>query len=171
MADPTQVTVEVWQEFYTALGHTTSADRGLLPFRVWQFFDAMVDAVAAGDVARFVCAAGLVAHYVGDACQPLHGSYLADGAPATPTTPAVGAGVHSAYETAMVDAFSTEILAGLQATLTRRGAEQGPDRDRPRRRRRGRPAHGPHGQDDQARRPGRGLRADPGRQDDRRARP
>ena len=35
-------------------------------------------------------------------------------------------GVHSAYETAMVDAFSTEILAGLQATLTHRGAEQGP---------------------------------------------
>ena len=125
MADPTLVSVEAWQEFYSALGHTSSADRGLLPFRVWQFFDEMVDAVAAGDVARFVCAAGLVSHYVGDASQPLHGSYLADGAPATPTTPAVGAGVHSAYETAMVDSFSTELLAGLQATLTRRGAEQG----------------------------------------------
>ena len=40
--------------------------------------------------------------------------------------PAVGQGVHSAYESSMVDAFSTEILAGLQATLTHRGAEQGP---------------------------------------------
>ena len=126
MANPALVDVEAWQEFYSSLGHTDPADRGLLPFRVWQFFDEMVDAVAAGDAARFVCAAGLVSHYVGDASQPLHGSYLADGAPATPTTPAVGEGVHSAYETAMVDAYSTEILAGLQATLTHRGAEQGP---------------------------------------------
>jgi hypothetical protein len=67
-----------------------------------------------------------VSHYVGDASQPLHGSYLADGAPATPTSPAVGEGVHSAYDTAMVDAYAVEILAGLQATLTHRGAEQGP---------------------------------------------
>jgi hypothetical protein len=126
MANPALVTVEAWQEFYSSLGHTDPADRGLLPFRVWQFFDEMVAAVVAGDVTRFVCAAGLVSHYVGDACQPLHGSYLADGAPATPTTPAIGAGVHSAYETAMVDAYSAEILAGLQATLTHRGAEQGP---------------------------------------------
>ena len=126
LADPTVVNVEAWQEFYTSLGHTDPADRGLLPFRVWQFFDEMVDAVAAGDAARFVCAAGLVSHYVGDASQPLHGSYLADGVPATPTTPAQGQGVHSAYESAMVDAFAAEILTGLQATLTRRGAEQGP---------------------------------------------
>ena len=126
MANPALVSVEAWQEFYSSLGHTDPADRGLLPFRVWQFFDEMVEAVAAGDAARFVCAAGLVSHYVGDASQPLHGSYLADGAPATPTTPAVGEGVHSAYETAMVDAYATEILAGLQATLTHRGAEQGP---------------------------------------------
>ena len=92
MADPALVDVEAWQEFYTSLGHTDPADRGLLPFRVWQFFDEMVDAVAAGDAARFVCAAGLVSHYVGDASQPLHGSYLADGIPATPTTPAAGPG-------------------------------------------------------------------------------
>ena len=45
--------------------------------------------------------------------------------PRRPPRP-TGQGVHSAYETAMVDAFSTEILAGLQATLTHRGAEQGP---------------------------------------------
>ncbi len=125
MADPTLVDVEAWQEFYSSLGHSDPADRGLLPFRVWQFYDEMVDAAAAGDAARFVCAAGLVSHYVGDASQPLHGSYLADGVPATPTAPAQGQGVHSAYESSMVDAFSTEILAGLQATLTHRGAEQG----------------------------------------------
>ena len=125
MADPSLVAVEAWQDFYTSLGHTDPADRGLLPFRVWQFFDEMVDAVAAGDAVRFVCAAGLVSHYVGDASQPLHGSYLADGFPATSTSPASGQGVHSAYESSMVDAFSAEILTGLQATLDHRGAEQG----------------------------------------------
>ncbi len=128
MADPSLVDVEAWQEFYTSLDHVDPADRGLLPFRVWQFYDEMVDAVAAGDATRFVAAAGLLSHYVGDASQPLHGSYLADGIPGTATTPAVGQGVHSAYESAMVDAFSVEILAGLQATLTRRGAEQPPIR-------------------------------------------
>lgn len=126
MADLSRVSVEVWQEFYTAAGHTASADRGLLPFRVWQFFDEMVDAVAAGDVARFVCAAGVVSHYVGDAAQPLHGSYLADGFPATPTAPASGQGVHSAYESSMVDMFSAEIADGLRAALAHRGAEQLP---------------------------------------------
>ena len=125
MADPSQVDVEAWQEYYTSLGHTDPADRGLLPFRVWQFFDEMVDAAAAGDAARFVCAAGLVSHYVGDAAQPLHGSYLSDGIAATPTAPARGQGVHSAYESSMVDAFSAAILTGLQATLDHRGAEQG----------------------------------------------
>jgi hypothetical protein len=128
LADPSLVAVEAWQEFYGALGHIDPADRGLLPFRVWQFFDEMVDAVAAGDTPRFVAAAGLVSHYVGDASQPLHGSYLADGIPPTATTPAIGQGVHAAYESAMVDAFSLEITAGLQTTLTRRGAEQPPIR-------------------------------------------
>ena len=111
------VDVAVWQEFYTALGHTDSADRGLLPFRVWQFFDAMVDALQPTTPPDTSCAAGLMAHYVGDACQPLHGSHLADGAPATPTTPAVGEGVHSAYETAMVDHRSGEVLEGMLQAL------------------------------------------------------
>ena len=70
-----------------------------------------------GNVNRYLCAAGLLAHYVGDACQPLHGSMLADGYKDRPTTQTVnhrdgtteeveshlGAGVHSAYETAMID--------------------------------------------------------------------
>ncbi len=101
-----------WQAFYTGLGHTESADRGLLPFRVWQFFDAMVDALRRKDVTAYVCAAGLMAHYVGDACQPLHGSVLADGFP-----DGRGKGVHSAYETSMIDHHATEIVAGLQAAL------------------------------------------------------
>jgi hypothetical protein len=53
-----------------------------------------------------------MAHYVGDACQPLHGSVLADGFPDRR-----GKGVHSVYESSMIDHHATEIVAGLQAAL------------------------------------------------------
>ena len=59
--------------------------RGLLPFRVWQIFDEMVRFAKAGKVPEFVCAAGVMTHYLGDACQPLHISYLHDGDPERPT--------------------------------------------------------------------------------------
>jgi hypothetical protein len=36
---------------------------------------------ADGDVESFVCAAGIMSHYVGDACQPLHISFMFDGDP------------------------------------------------------------------------------------------
>lgn len=112
LEDVRHVDVDVWREFFDSTGHTGSADRGALPFRVWQFYDAMVAAVRAGDLTSYVCAAGLVAHYVGDACQPLHGSMLADGLP-----DGTGTGVHSAYETAMVDDHGTEIVAGITQAL------------------------------------------------------
>ncbi|GAA0990086.1 phospholipase C/P1 nuclease family protein [Subtercola frigoramans] len=112
MQDPANVNVAVWQEYYTSLGHTDPGDRGLLPFRVWQFFDEMVAAIKAKNLTRYVAAAGLVAHYVGDACQPLHGSYLADGLP-----DGTGSGVHSAYESTMVDRHDTDILTALTTAL------------------------------------------------------
>lgn len=112
MMDRRNVDVDVWRRFYTSLGHVESDKRGLLPFRVWQFFDAMVAAVQKGELAPYVCAAGLLAHYVGDACQPLHGSRFADGLP-----DGTGDGVHSAYETAMIDHRDTEVVAGLSQAL------------------------------------------------------
>jgi hypothetical protein len=57
---------------------------GLLPFRVWQIFDEMLRFAGKGDAASFLTAAGVLAHYVGDACQPLHISYLHHGDPADP---------------------------------------------------------------------------------------
>lgn len=55
---------------------------GLLPFRVAQIYRQMVNFVRKKDIASFVAAAGIVAHYVGDAGQPLHISYLHHGDPA-----------------------------------------------------------------------------------------
>jgi hypothetical protein len=131
IADSANVAVSFWQDFYTDAGHTDSRNRGLLPFRVWQFFDAMVDAVKAAQVDRFVGAAGILSHYVGDACQPLHGSMFADGFSAqaedveithrdgTSGTKTVwpGQGIHSAYESAMIDRHSVELLNRIASRM------------------------------------------------------
>lgn len=134
--DPAGIDPDRWNAFYDQVtdmltGDPVSAEhRGLLPFRVWEIFDAMVDYAKKGDGARFLCAAGVLAHYVGDACQPLHISYLHDGDPEQPVTRTVhhrngqteevkeplGKGVHSAYEDEMVNAFRENILTGLEST-------------------------------------------------------
>jgi hypothetical protein len=133
-ARPEGIDPDRWNQFYDQVtdmltGDPVSAEhRGLLPFRVWQIFDEMVTFVKDGDRERFLCAAGVLAHYVGDACQPLHISYLHDGDPEQPTTRTVhhrdgttdevsnplGKGVHSAYEDEMVNAFREQILSGLK---------------------------------------------------------
>jgi hypothetical protein len=126
--DPANVDVAVWREFFTDAAVKDTAP-GLLPFRVWQFHDAMVEFLKHGKVAEFVCAAGIVSHYVGDACQPLHVSYLFDGDPADIETVTAkdrhtgepkrverprAAGVHSAYEGDMVNFNIQDILAILE---------------------------------------------------------
>lgn len=94
-----------WNQFYESVDVEPN-HRGLLPFRCWQLWDVMVSALSAGDCDRYVCAAGVLAHYVGDACQPLHTSRLHDGDPET----GEGEGVHSAYETRMLDVKAPEII-------------------------------------------------------------
>ncbi|AME23743.1 hypothetical protein [Burkholderia sp. PAMC 26561] len=110
------MTVEVWQKWYEANGNTDARSQGLLPFRVWQLFDEMVLQLREGNISQFLCAAGIVSHYVGDACQPLHGSYLSDGyreqqQPGAKTWP--GKGVHATYEDKMVDRYSSQLLAAI----------------------------------------------------------
>jgi hypothetical protein len=132
LEDDANLAPQVWRDFYTACGHTESRSRGLLPFRVWQHFGTMVEALAAGDVLRFLAAAGTVSHYVGDACQPLHGSIYSDGFPDQPVTiqhhkrdtgeayetqAIVGAGVHTAYESHMVDRFSAELVDRIRQEI------------------------------------------------------
>ncbi len=108
--------------------------RGLLPFRVWQYFERLKE-YAKSDPARFIAAAGTLAHYVGDSSQPLHGSIFSDGiedeAPDIPRLssrkdthgnklPAYrGEGVHSAYETQMINmaARSGELFTRIRENL------------------------------------------------------
>ncbi len=141
--DPQNIDPDVWNRFYDAVrdlltgGEIEQKHRGLLPFRVWQIVDEMVEFARAGEGDKFVCAAGVLAHYVGDACQPLHISYLHDGDPEQPVTRTVhhrdgtvervndplGKGVHSAYEDEMVNAHRKAILDGLKHTPKARAAD------------------------------------------------
>ncbi len=134
--DPKNIDPTVWNDFYSSVedllegGPITPQHRGLLPFRVWQIFDAMVQFVRDDDMPSFVCAAGVLTHYIGDSCQPLHISYLHDGDPTQSTAHtvhhrdgttgvkhiALGTGLHSAYEDGMVNTHRKEILAGLDKT-------------------------------------------------------
>jgi hypothetical protein len=125
-----------WNAFYDSIFDLATGEnieakhRGLLPFRVWQIFDAMVASARAGKAAEFVCAAGTLTHYIGDACQPLHISYLHDGDPErmvkyefkkgerageTEDRP-YGKGVHAGYEDTMISAFRDKVLDALKET-------------------------------------------------------
>lgn len=130
---PDNVAVDVWRRYYDAVQKQFPKEkesRGLLPFRVWQIYDAMVGFVKNGDVASFVCAAGIVSHYVGDSCQPLHISYMFNGDPdqmvpdpkgkSADGVP-LGTGVHSAYEDDMVDRHVSEIMTGVDSILAHPG--------------------------------------------------
>jgi len=141
--DQANVAPGKWDAFYDSVNDILTGDpieqkhRGLLPFRVWQIFDGMVEFAKTGKTAEFVCAAGVLTHYVGDACQPLHISFLHDGDPDQPVTRTVhhrdgteeevkdplGRGVHSAYEDEMVNANRQKILSGLGQTSKATAAE------------------------------------------------
>lgn len=111
-ANAANVDVDTWNQFYASLD-VDKTHRGLLPFRVWQLFDVMVDALGQPNVARYLCAAGVLAHYIGDACQPLHTSRLHNGDPDT----GLGSGVHSDYETKMLDKYAADLNAGVNAKI------------------------------------------------------
>ena len=74
-----------WTKFYGSVNPPPEdKHRGALPFRVAQLYQVMVDAVQDKDLLHYIAAAGVLAHYVGDACQPLHVSRLHHGLPGGP---------------------------------------------------------------------------------------
>jgi hypothetical protein len=90
-SDDSNVSPDVWIDYANKFpakteNKTAAYDMGLLPFRVWQLYYAMVDALNGKGKEKdrkvaFLCAAGTLAHYIGDSCQPLHISYLHHGDP------------------------------------------------------------------------------------------
>jgi hypothetical protein len=83
IADSDKMAASVWKAYFDGFAASqVGPDEGALPLRVWQIWDAMVSYLKNDrDVLRFVAAAGVLAHYVGDASQPLHCSYLHHGVP------------------------------------------------------------------------------------------
>lgn len=80
--DPNSVSARAWKAYFDGFkAQGVGPEEGCLPFRVWQLWDEMVRHLNAGDLIRFVAAAGVLAHYVGDASQPMHCSYLHHGVP------------------------------------------------------------------------------------------
>jgi hypothetical protein len=139
--DPANILPDVWIEYARKFppkqGSTdAAADMGLLPFRVWQLYDAMVDFVKQGKRDEFMVAAGTLAHYVGDACQPLHISYLHHGDPDHPITKTVqhtrgrkagtseevnvSQGVHEDYEQTMFRGQQGEEMKARLQTLLKK---------------------------------------------------
>ena len=82
---------------------------GSLPFRVWQMYKQMIVSLSAGRTDEYLVAGGTMAHYLGDACQPLHISYLHHGADPSESA------VHADYETALIDHKRVELFAGVDA--------------------------------------------------------
>lgn len=123
-----------WHNLYTPTADFSMKKHwGALPFRVWQIVDAMIGYAKVGKQDEFFCAGGVLIHYVGDACQPLHSSYLSQGDPENPVTRELKSGpnkgkeitemraakVHAGYEDEMIDAFATEIMDGLDVEINR----------------------------------------------------
>jgi hypothetical protein len=110
----------VWESFYDELNDNSDnkTEKGLLPFRVWQIYQEMVGFVKERKVADFVCAAGVLAHYVGDACQPLHSSQFHDG----PVGQSIG--VHSMYENTMLDSRPGNVVTAVESAFGKRKAKK-----------------------------------------------
>ena len=136
LADPANISATVWKQYFDGFAaEQVGPEAGCLPFRVWQIWEAMVAFLHNGDALRFVAAAGVLAHYVGDASQPLHCSYLHHGKPPMRTrhgrkypwrsnsqkfkdfkkTPA--AKIHAIYEQRMFEIDAPALLTAVNAAL------------------------------------------------------
>ncbi len=126
LADDKNIDVNFWLDFdrqMDAVKPTYKKDKdgreklrpreGALPFRVWQMYKQMQASLSQGRVEEFLTAGGTMAHYVGDACQPLHISYLHHGAAPSETA------VHSDYETTLIDKKAGELFAGVDRISTK----------------------------------------------------
>ncbi|HSM85658.1 MAG TPA: hypothetical protein VLT16_05880 [Candidatus Limnocylindrales bacterium] len=141
--DPANISAKVWKDYFDGFAaKEVGPEEGCLPFRVWQIWEAMVEYLQQGDVLRFVAAGGVMAHYVGDASQPLHCSYLHHGQPPMltvdgreypvprdsdafkqfKTTPA--SKIHGIYEENMLEVDTATALAAVDDIL--RNANGGP---------------------------------------------
>ena len=109
------LTAEEWLTYYTDKA-VKDGSKGILPFRVWQIFLQMVGYASKGNVAGYLAAAGILAHYVGDACQPLHISYMFNGIPVAGGQKK-GEGVHEAFEAKLINKYNKAIIPAVEKLI------------------------------------------------------
>ena len=90
-----------------------AAAHGRLPWRAAECYAELVAALRAGDPARALEHAAVLGHYVGDAHVPLHAVLNHDGQLTGQ------AGLHSRWETALVERFETQIRNDLAPAAAR----------------------------------------------------
>lgn len=91
--DLENVRPSVWMRFYKQAQQVIPSKpttQETLPFRIGQIYDAMVEALKARKLSEFVCAAGIISHYSGDSCTPMHMSKYHDGFADRPIAAAPG---------------------------------------------------------------------------------
>lgn len=134
--DPKNVAARVWKSYFDGFAaEGLGPEEGALPFRVWQLWEAMVKFLQAEDLLRFVAAGGVMAHYVGDASQPLHCSFMHHGVPPMKTfhgreyplprssqefqdfKETREAQIHSIYEETMLEVDTVTALAAVDTVL------------------------------------------------------
>ncbi len=120
LKDRSHLSAAAWKEFYDGFsGQDAGPDPGTLPFRIRQVYEALAASASAGKLMDFVAGAGILAHYVADACISLHASKLNHGADAPPRrdkkryadykkTPAYK--IHGLYEQRMFEVRAVELL-------------------------------------------------------------
>jgi hypothetical protein len=144
VADPNNVSASVWKNYFDGFAEQgVGPEDGALPLRVWQLWEAMVSYLQNKDILRFVGAAGVMAHYVGDASQPLHCSYMHHGKPPMLTfegreypvprgsdefkkfKTTREAQIHSIYEETMLEVDPAGALVAVDAALEQMEAPNG----------------------------------------------
>jgi hypothetical protein len=135
-ADPSQVSAQAWKAYFDGFAAAgVGPEEGTLPFRVWQLWEEMVARLKQKNASRFVAAAGVLAHYIGDASQPLHSSYMHHGLPPMKTVngreyPEARSSaafeafkktreykIHGIYEQMMLEVDTVAALAEVDAAL------------------------------------------------------
>jgi hypothetical protein len=96
---------------------------GTLPWRVAQLYDLAVKAIKENDVRRALFYMGVMGHYVGDSSQPLHATKNYDGQLSEPPL----AGIHSAFETRMLDERTKEFKLSVDRILKECKAQNLPE--------------------------------------------
>jgi hypothetical protein len=133
LGNPKLVNAADWNRYFNGFPKRVDVlHRGILPFRIWQIFTRMTE-YAKNDPTSFLAAAGILAHYVGDASQPLHGSIHHDGVenekPDVPRPSKTnkdkaairGDGIHGAFETDMISWAARKGVLFAEITQNLRG--------------------------------------------------